>query len=167
SVASLQKFTRYLEEAYLFVNLPRYSTKIKSRQTSALKTYCIDNGFIKARAFELSPNYGRLLENMVLVELLRRDYKPGLGLFYYHTRNNKEVDFVIRNGHKAEALIQVCYDLSAVKTRKREQDALLEAARETGCSELLILSWNEEAVVEKEGNTIHIVPVYKWLLNKG
>ena len=137
SVATLQKFTAYLEEPFLFLNLTRYSTKVKTQQKSLPKTYIIDNGFIKARSFELSPNTGRLLENAVFIELLRRDYKPSLDIFYYRSRNNKEVDFLIRSGHAVKQLIQVCYDLTNEKTLKREVDALIEAANELNCKDLI------------------------------
>lgn len=56
SVATVQKFVGYLEAPYLFLNLTRYATKIKSQQKSLKKSYIIDNGFIKALSFELSPN---------------------------------------------------------------------------------------------------------------
>jgi len=100
SVATVQKFIGYLEEPYLFQHITRYHNKIKKHQKAAQKMYIIDNGFVKARSFELSPNYGRLLENLVFVELLRRAYKPELDLFYYRTRNDREIDFVLRKGHQ-------------------------------------------------------------------
>ncbi|MBC8491538.1 MAG: ATP-binding protein [Candidatus Marinimicrobia bacterium] len=130
SVATVQKFIGYLEEPYLFLSLTRFTAKIKSQNKSPVKTYIIDNGFIKARSFELSPNTGRLLENAVFVELLRRNYRPELDLFYYRTRNDKEVDFILRKGHTVEQLIQVCLNLVNSKTLKRETEALTEAAAE-------------------------------------
>jgi predicted AAA+ superfamily ATPase len=163
SVNTVQKFIGYLGEPHLFYNLTRYNTKRKLQLKSNKKIYVIDNGFIRAKSFELSPNYGRLLENVVFVELLRREYKSELELFYYRTRNNKEVDFLIRKGHQTEMLIQVCYDLSGTKTLKRETDALTEASNETNCKNLLIISWDEEKVIEKNDCRITITPCYKWL----
>jgi len=163
SVATVRKFLGYLEEPYLFFNLTRYSTKIKTQQKSPVKTYVVDNGFIKARSFELSPNFGRLLENLVFVDLLRRNYKPGLGLFYYSTRNNREVDFILRKGHTVEQLLQVCYDITSPKTFKRETDALAEAAAELACSNLTVITWDKEEIIEKNGLKIQLIPAYKWL----
>ena len=91
---------------------------------------------MQSTAFNLSENLGRLLENQVFVELLRRGYIPGQTLFYYRTRNDKEIDFVTRKGSKVEQLIQVCYDMTSEKTRKRELDALVEAAEEFHCEYL-------------------------------
>lgn len=74
------------------------------------KIYIVDNGFVLARSFELSSNSGRQLENMVFIELNRRGYKSGKSLFYYRTQNDREVDFVIKDGSKVSSLIQVsCY----------------------------------------------------------
>jgi predicted AAA+ superfamily ATPase len=163
SVATIQKFMGYLEEPYLFQNLTRYSTRIKAQQKSLKKSYVIDNGFIKARSFELSPNYGRLLENVVFTELLRQDYKPELDIFYYRTRNDREIDFVIRRGHHMEQLIQVCYDISNSKTLKREIDALTEASSELKCDNLLLITWDKEEVIKQKELTIQILPAFKWL----
>jgi uncharacterized protein len=165
SVATVQKFIGYLEETYLFQRITRYSHKIKQHQKSPHKIYIIDNGFIKARSFELSPNYGRLLENLVFVELLRRGYKPGLELFYYQTRNNREIDFLVRKGHQIEQLIQVCYDIGQLKASKRETSALIEAAKELNCTNLLLITWDKEDNIESEQIRITMLPAYKWLLN--
>jgi len=166
SVATAQKFSGYLEETFIFQRITRYHHKLKQQQKSLHKNYIIDNGFIKARAFELSPNYGRLLENLVFVELLRRGYRPGLDIFYYRTRNNREIDFLIRKGHKIEQLIQVCFDVEQPQVNKRETSALVEAAKELNCNNLLIVSWNKEEINEKEQYVIKLVPAHKWLLHK-
>ncbi|OFY06320.1 MAG: ATPase [Bacteroidetes bacterium GWF2_43_63] len=164
SVATVQKFTGYLEEPYLFQHLTRYNTKIKSQQKAPQKIYIVDNGFVKARSFELSPNYGRLLENLVFVELLRRNFLPELSLFYYRTRNDREVDFLLREGNKTDQLIQVCYAMDQPKTIKREISALIEAAEELKCTKLLIITWDKEEVIEQKNLRIVVVPAYKWLM---
>lgn len=165
SVATVQKFIGYLEETYLFQHITRYNNKIKNQQKTAQKIYIIDNGFIKARSFELSPNYGRLLENLVFTELLRRGYKPQLELFYYRTRNDREIDFVTRRGHVIEQLIQVCYDTEQFKARKRETDALVEAAHELNCANLLLITWDKDETIEINQLFVTFLPAYKWLLN--
>jgi predicted AAA+ superfamily ATPase len=163
SVTTVQKFVGYLSEPYLFLNLTRYAAKIKLQQKSPKKSYIVDNGFIRARSFELSPNYGRLLENVVFIELLRRNFKPELDLFYYRTRNDREIDFLCRKGHRVEQLIQVCYDISNTRTLKREIDALLEGSSELSCNNLILINWDKEKVIIIKGLTIQLVPAYKWL----
>ena len=163
SVATVQKFIGYLSEPYLFLNLTRYATKIKLQQKSPKKSYVIDNGFIQARSFELSPNYGRLLENVVFIELLRRNLRPELDLFYYRTRNDREIDFVCRKGYQTDQLIQVCYDIASPKTLKREIDALVEASSELACTNLLLITWNREEVILRNELSIQVIPACKWL----
>lgn len=164
SVMTVKKFVGYLSEPYLFFSLSRFSNKIKLQQKAPKKTYIVDNGFIRSRSFELTPNMGRLLENMVFVELLRRGFLPQLDLFYYKTRNDKEIDFVCRQGHQIKQLIQVCYDVSASKVLKRETDALVESALELNCTELMVITWDKEDLMQSKGLVIKFVPVWKWLL---
>jgi len=165
SVATVQKFIGYLSEPYLFLNLTRYATKIKLQQKSPRKNYIIDNGFIHARSFELSPNYGRLLENVIFIELMRRNQQPELNLFYYRTRNDREIDFVCRKGYQTEQLIQVCYNITSPKTLKREVDALVEASSELACTNLLLITWNREEVILKNELSIQVLPAFKWLVS--
>ena len=162
SVATTKKFMGYLNEPYLFFYLPRYNNKLKQMKKAPQKVYLVDNGFVGAKAFSLSDNLGRLLENQVFVELLRRGYDTEKSLFYYRSRNDKETDFVTRNGNHIESLIQVCYDLSSPKTEKREVDSLVECAGELKCDNLFIITWDDERIIEKEGYTIKVVPVGKW-----
>lgn len=154
SVATTKKFCDYLNEPYLFFYLPRFNNKLKLMNKAPKKVYVVDNGFVQSTAFNLSENLGRLLENQVFVELLRRGYIPGQTLFYYRTRNDKEIDFVTRKGARVEQLIQVCYDMNSEKTRKRELDALVEAAEELHCDNLLIITNSQEEKIEWKGTAI-------------
>ena len=162
SVATTKKFCDYLNEPYLFFYLPRFNNKLKLMNKAPKKVYVVDNGFVQSTAFNLSENLGRLLENQVFVELLRRGYIPGQTLFYYRTRNDKEIDFVTRKGAKVEQLIQVCYDMTSEKTRKRELDALVEAAEELHCDNLLVITNAHQVVVEWRDLTINIVSINKF-----
>ena len=162
SVSTTKKYMGYLNEPYLFFYLPRYNNKLKLMKKAPQKVYLVDNGFVAAKAFSLSENLGRLLENQVFVELLRRGYDTEKSLFYYRSRNDKETDFVTRNGNRIESLIQVCYDLSSPKTEKREVDSLIECAGELKCDNLYIITWDEERTIEKDGYVIQVVPVMRW-----
>ena len=159
SVATTKKFCDYLNEPYLFFYLPRFNNKLKLMNKAPKKVYVVDNGFVQSTAFNLSENLGRLLENQVFVELLRRGYIPGKTLFYYRTRNDKEIDFVTRKGAKVEQLIQVCYDMTSEKTRKRELDALVEAAEELHCDNLLIITNSQEEKIEWKRTAILVTSI--------
>ncbi|MDE6190416.1 MAG: ATP-binding protein [Muribaculum sp.] len=157
SVATTKKFCDYLSEPYLFFYLPRFNNKLKLMNKAPKKVYVVDNGFVQSTAFNLSENLGRLLENQVFVELLRRGYIPGQTLFYYRTRNDKEIDFVTRKGAKVEQLIQVCYDMTSEKTRKRELDALVEAAEELHCDNLFVITNDQQEEFEWRNYKIKVV----------
>lgn len=157
SVTTVKKFCGYLAEPYLFFYLPRYNNKLKEMKKAPRKVYIIDNGFIYTRSFELSSNNGRQLENMVFIELLRRGYNLKKSLFYYRTSNDKEVDFVTRDGRKVTSLIQVSYDISKAKTRERELDALVKASEELKCDNLLIITWAVNDRIEYREKSIRIV----------
>ena len=163
SVATTKKYMLYLAEPYLFFYLSRYNNKLKVMKKAPQKVYVVDNGFVSAKAFNLSENLGRLLENQVFVSLLRKGYDTEKSLFYYRSRNDKEVDFVTRQGPRVESLIQVCYDLSSERTLKREVDSMVECANELGCRTLMIVTMSEERTIEKDGCEIQVVPVSKFV----
>lgn len=100
----------------------------------------------------------------VFVELMRRGYKVGDTLFYYHTQNNREIDFVLRESHVVSCLVQVSYDISNAKTRERELKAMEEAAKELKCGNLLLITWDTEDAVEYKGYIVKITSVKKWFL---
>ena len=158
SVNTTRKFMDYLHEPYLFFFLPRYNAKLKIMKKAPRKVYVVDNGFVQAKAFALSDNLGRLFENQVFIELLRRGYNTDKTIFYYHSRNDKEVDFVLREGTHIKQLVQVCYDMRNEKTLRREVDSLVECAGELKCNDLIIVTNEDERTIEKSGYRIKIVP---------
>ena len=159
SVNTTKKYMDYLHEPYLFYYLSRYNNKLKLMKKAPRKVYIVDNGFVASKAFSLSDNLGRLLENQVFIELVRRGYDVERTMFYYRSRNDKEVDFVLRQGTKIERLVQVCYDMSSPKTEKREVDSIIECAGELKCSSLVIVTYNEKRLIEKDGYKIDVVPI--------
>ena len=162
SVNTTQKFMSYLHEPFLFYYLPRYNNKLKLMTKAPKKIYVVDNGFVAAKAFSTSDNLGRLLENQVFVNLLRKGYNTEQSMFYYHTRNDKQIDFVLREHNHVKQLVQVSYEMTSEKTIRRECSALAEAAEELHCEELFVLTYNEKRITEWDGHTIHILPTSEW-----
>ena len=164
SVPTVQKYCGYLQNTYLFQYLPRFSSKLKLMKKADRKVYVVDNGFVMARAFELSRNFGRLLENLVFLELIKRGYDlKKYELFYYRSRNDRETDFVCRKGVAVEQLIQVCYEMKSPKTRKRELDSLVECAGELKNRNLTVVTWDTEETVKQDGYVISVIPLRKWI----
>ena len=159
SVNTTRKYMDYLHEPYLFYFLSRYNNKLKLMKKAPRKVYVVDNGFVTSKAFSLSDNLGRLLENQVFIELVRRGYDVERTMFYYRSRNDKEVDFVLCKEAHIERLVQVCYDMSNPKTEKREVDSIVECAGELKCSNLVIVTNNDKRTIEKDGYKIDVVPI--------
>ena len=162
SVNTTKKYMDYLHEPYLFYYLSRYNSKLKLMKKAPRKVYVVDNGFVAAKAFSVTENLGRLLENQVFIELVRRGYDTEKTMFYYRSRNDKEVDFVLRQGVHIEGLVQVCYDMNSPKTEKREVDSLVECAGELKCDNLTIVTYADERTIEKDGYKINVVPIAKF-----
>lgn len=160
SVTTAKKFMTYLEEPYLFFFLSRYDNKLRLMNRAPRKVYIADNGFVRAKAFALSDNIGRMLENQVFVELLRRGYDTERTLFYYRSRNDKEVDFVTRHSNQIERLIQVCADMSNPKTERREVTSIVECASELKCDNLTIVTLGENRTINYSHYEIQVIPIY-------
>lgn len=144
SVATAQKYVGLLEQTFLFFSLNKFDYKLKNQIGYNKKIYTVDNGLVSMVGFQNSANFGRLLENLVFGKFLRKGLVPNKDIFYYKTKKGKEVDFVIKNGIKVEKLIQVSFDLTDAKTKKREIDALLEASGELKCKNLEIITFSEQ-----------------------
>lgn len=159
SVHTIKNYLNYLEECYLILSLPPFSYKIKEQIRQARKLYCIDTGLIDAIVPRTSIDQGRLLENLVFLELKRRNED-----IYFYYEPNFEIDFLIKRGMAIGQLIQVCFSLAGPDTKKREMNALSKASEKLKCQDATILTWDEEGE-EKVGNlTVKIMPIWKWLL---
>lgn len=163
---TLLNYMNYVESSYFIHSLPIFSPKVKDQLQYPRKVYFIDNGFINALSTKLSKNMGRLYENVVAIELLRRYSKKEVELYYWKDRRGKEVDFVIKDGLKIKQLIQVCYDMDDYDTKKREIDALLKSSNELKCKDLLVITRDGEGIEEHKNRKIKIIPLWKWLLMK-
>jgi predicted AAA+ superfamily ATPase len=144
----------YVKSAFLFFLVYPYSRKVKERNTKP-KLYVSDSGILGL--FE--PNKGKKLENTVFVELIRR----GENVHYYKTAS-EDVDFVLTKENKACELIQVCYSINDPATYAREINSLLGASEKLGCSNLTIVTFNEEKTIKLDEKVVKVTPAWKWLL---
>lgn len=160
-----KNYVGYLKQAYLLVGLHKYSPKSQQRLT-ADKVYPIDVSLMNRRSDAFSgENLGWRLETIVYLELMRRYKSLGFDIYYISERSG-ECDFVICEGRKAVVAIQVSYDISNEKTRKREISGLLLAAKKTGCKNLLLLTDHSYEDIETEDYKIAVRPVFDYLLNE-
>lgn len=166
SGVTLGKYLDYLVEAYMIFFLNRYSHKAGERITAPKKAYVVDNGFIGAKAAQFSPDHGKLMKNLVLMELVKRGREPNREIFYYKTRNNREVDFILKKGNVIDEMIQVTYQIDAADAKQREIKALLEAKEELRARKLTIITW-DNVPLESHDAEICFVSLGQWLLDGG
>lgn len=162
SFAAAVSYVSYLKEAFLIFDLEQFAYSLKTQQKALKKIYSIDCGLSGAVSFRFFEDKGRILENIVFIELLRR-YSE---IYYYKTKNNLEVDFITKEKLKVKEIIQVCWDLEDDKTKAREINGLSAAMDELGLEQGLLLSYDEEGMVKVGKKIINIIPVYHWLLEK-
>src|SRR3989344_278404 len=159
-VSTISNWVSYLENAFLFFTLERFSFKLKQQFIAPRKVYCVDQGIINSIGFKFSEDKGKAIENLVAVALQRRKIQEGFEVFYWKDHLQHEVDVVIKKGRKIEQLIQVSYINKKEDIRARESRSLINAGKSLRCKNLLVITWDYEA----EENTIHFIPLWKWLL---
>jgi predicted AAA+ superfamily ATPase len=161
SITTISEYCHYIENSFLCFFVSRYDDSINKQLRAPRKVYFIDAVLAKNLGFRISEDRGRMLENIVFLELKRR----GWDVFYYS--GSKECDFVLRKGVRTEEVIQVCLELSDPKTKKREIAGLLDAMDKFSLSQGLIITEYEEGeeIVEHQGKSYSILikPIWKWL----
>ncbi len=166
SFHTVEKYVGYLEEAFLFFSLQSFSYKLRERGARK-KIYCIDNGLITAAAFQISPDIGRLSENVVAIQLRKEELRGRCQLFFWKNPQQEEIDFVVKKGVAVAELIQVCHALPGQKTKEREIRALLKASRELRCKKLTVVTGEQEGEETLEWfgieRKLRFVPLWKWL----
>ncbi|MBN1445742.1 MAG: ATP-binding protein [Candidatus Omnitrophica bacterium] len=167
SVHTVEKYLNYLEESFIFFRVHRFSFKLQEQISSNKKIYCIDNGFIHAKAFRTESNAGQLYENAVAVKLKKSELDGGAKVYYWKHPLRQEVDFVLKEGTEVTRLIQVCHNLNDIKAREQEEKSLIKASQELNCGSLLIINEDYEGEEEKQWfgakRKIQYLPLWKYL----
>lgn len=162
SERTLGNYLMYLNQTYLISTISKYSSRSRERARNE-KSYAIDVAFMDKRENAFSgENLGWRLETIVYLELLRRKAGTENDIYYYQGRS-AEADFVVCDGNKTLAVYQVSYDISNEKTRKREIKGCIAGAKATKCDNIFLITDNESEVIEEDGYTIQIVPIWEWL----
>lgn len=158
SVNTVINYVDYLENSWLFFVVNKYAYSVKEQQIAAKKIYGIDTGLTQSVGFSFSENKGKLMENVVYLQL-RKKYHD---VYYYKTAEDYEVDFFVP---KENILIQVSLQFDATQTQERELRAIVGAAKEQKkVKNLIIVTESEKTEFERDGIKIQAVPLYEWLL---
>ncbi|MHA1731134.1 MAG: ATP-binding protein [Promethearchaeota archaeon] len=158
SVNTVKNYVEYMEEAYLVTTVYRFDYSVRRQLQAPKKIYVTDPGFVSNVGFNRPAFTGKLLENLVLVELKRR----GKEVFYH--KRNYECDFVVVEDRVVTSTIQVTTSLGDEATKNREFRGLLEAMKSYGVDEGLIVTEDEEYEESVGGYRVRVVPAWKWLM---
>jgi len=153
------EYLSHFEEAYLFFQNLKYEYSLAKQLGSIKKIYCIDNGLLNTVSFKFSDDFGKLLENLVFIELRRRNEQ------IYYFRKNYECDFLIVRKNKVSLAIQVTKKLDD-DNEKREINGLIEVMKEYKLKEGLILTEDQEEEKMIDNKKIRVIPIWKWLLTE-
>jgi predicted AAA+ superfamily ATPase len=158
NATTVKQYLGFLQDAYMLSLVSKYDTSVKKQLHNPKKVYGIDLGLMRQLSFQHSENQGRLLENLVFLELKRQSKS----VYYHHHKG--ECDFVIKEKNSITEAIQVCWSLDEDHTKQREISGLMEAMTAYQLKEGLILTEDENDRLEISDKIITIMPVWLWLL---
>ena len=158
NATTVKNYMSFLRDSYLAFQVGKYDHSVKKQLQNERKMYLIDNGLVDKLGFAFSENTGHLLENLVFVELQRRN-----GEVYYHARE-RECDFLVCEGWRVSESIQVCAAFENEKTRIREVEGLMDAMEAYSLSRGIIVTLDDEGEETILGKTVTYMPAWKWAL---
>lgn len=165
SLEDLYQILKSLEDVFMVSYVREYSKSFKKSEFSKSKVYLFDTGYIHFLAKE-AEDIGRILENVVFIELFRREGNvDNKSIFYYKSDKNEECDFVISSKGKVGKAIQVTHILNDAD-RERELGGLIAAMDFFKLDEGIILTRDQEEKFEINGKNIVVMPIWKWLLSE-
>jgi predicted AAA+ superfamily ATPase len=156
-------YVDWFEDAYFLFTVRVFDASLTRSKAAPKKIYCIDHAFVTSISSGILLNSGHLLENLVFMALRRLSPL----VYYYKTKSGREVDFILQTQDRTRTLVQVCESLANEQTRKREVLALNEAMDELNLKSGIIVTRNEEEHLKIEDKTIHIMPIWRFLIEGG
>lgn len=151
---TVEKYISMLSDAFIFYPVGRYDIKGKQLLKTLEKYYIIDMGFRNLLLGYRNIDRGHILENIIFLELLRRDYRVYIGKVY-----DTEIDFIAEKPND-KLYIQVTESMQTLETRERE----LRPLRMINDNyEKIVLSMDKDFINSYDG--IKVINVISWLLD--
>ena len=150
SSQNIRRYFDYFNEAFLLQFITFFSYSVKKQIYNPQKVFSIDTGLRNAVSFKFSEDVGKLLENIVLIEYLRKKKT----LYYWQEKN--EIDFLLRDGHKVSELVNVCYSLNK-GALDREIRSLEEGLNKFKNSKAKLIYWEGKPIKHKKIEFINIL----------
>lgn len=157
NTASIIDYINHVKDACLIFTIENYASKFAERE-STKKHYFTDNGLL---SIFLTDEDTSLLENLCAITLYKQYNKTESAPQLYYYNKNVEVDFYIPDDAIA---IQASYSIQNTETRVREVSALIALNKLYPLKRAIIITYDEEDIIEESNLTIEVIPIWKWLL---
>ena len=158
TVPTTSSYISYSEDAWLLLRLHNICSSFSKKETNC-KYYFVDNGILSILLVDPATT---LMENLVALQLFRIYGHDQDNERVYFYNSNVEVDFYVPED---ELAIQVSYSISRdIDTREREVGALQKLPKALACKRRIILTYDEQQIIEDEYGKIELIPCWKWML---
>lgn len=159
SLHTVKNHYQYLDDGYLVFLLEAFDRKYTDQIKQPRKIYTIDNGLSAAINPKFQEHKKKALENLVFQELCRRGVD-----FAHHDLTNMEVSFVLHTQKEPNEMVHVVWSLHDLQIHKKSQKALIKASKNLQCKDCTVITWEDEAMIELDGLSLKVIPIWKWLL---
>lgn len=148
----LFRYYKHFLQSMLVFEVRKFAESTYKRMRNPAKVYLVDTGLCRRIT---SADAGRLLENIVFLELRRKRCE----VFYFEEK--RECDFIAKTEDNRVLPIQVCFELKG-ENSEREIGGLIEACKWLGTDKGIILTYDEERDISVNGINIKVFPAWKW-----
>ena len=164
--STLYNFQKVVEDIRFAFFLKKFEQSLRKIELTIPKVYLVDNGFYTF--IENKEDIGKLMENFVFLELIKRNLELNKEIFYFKDYQQREIDFVIKENLRVKELIQVSYSSSLDEIEKRELRALVKGFElfKKDRPKLKIITWDLEDRIEFKNRKIELIPLWKFLIEK-
>lgn len=157
---ALYEYMGYFEDAYCIFSIQKFDLSLRKAAQSMKKIYTLDQGLITAFTLASELDLAAQLETAVFSHLRRLSNE----IYYYHTQEGREVDFLLCLPDQTFQLFQVCLSLKEDSTREREVSSLEKAMSELKLPKGVIITLDEEEEITVKAGKILCCPFWKFFL---